>query len=180
MTGTQGYTLFDTAVGTVWIAWGDDGVTGVQLPELAGEATRARMQRHHPQARDAAPPPEIRDTIDRIIAHLAGDPDDLRDVRLDMAAISEFNREVYAVARGIAPGQTMTYGEIAAKVGAPRASREVGQAMGRNPFPLIVPCHRVLAAGGRLGGFSAPGGVSTKLRLLDIEGAEPNGQPSLF
>jgi methylated-DNA-[protein]-cysteine S-methyltransferase len=176
------FVLFDTAVGTVGIVWGDAGVLGVQLPEGTSSATRARLSRFHPDATeaDAAPPPEVKRAIDGIVALLAGEPDDLQDVALDLAAVPEFNQRVYAVAREIPPGQTMTYGEIAARLGEPRAAREVGQALGHNPVPLIVPCHRVLAAGGKLGGFSARGGVTTKLRLLDIEGAEPNGQPALF
>lgn len=176
------FVLFDTAVGAVGIVWGDHGVLGVQLPEGSGAATRSRLTRFHPGAEEttAAPPPDVQRAIDGIVALLSGEPDDLRDVPLDLAAVPDFNRRVYDVARGIEPGQTMTYGEIAARLGEPRASRAVGQALGQNPYPLIVPCHRVLAAGGKIGGFSARGGVTTKLRLLGIEGAEPNGQPALF
>jgi methylated-DNA-[protein]-cysteine S-methyltransferase len=176
------FVLFDTAVGPVGIVWAEDGVLGVQLPEGTSAATRARLTRFHPDATEAtlAPPRAVQRAIDGIVALLSGQPDDLCDVSLDLAAVPEFNRRVYDVARGIPPGQTMTYGEIAARIGEPRAAREVGQALGQNPVPLIVPCHRVLAAGGKLGGFSARGGVTTKLRLLDIEGAEPNGQPALF
>jgi methylated-DNA-[protein]-cysteine S-methyltransferase len=176
------FALFETSVGPVGIVWGDAGVLGVQLPEGSEAATRDRLKRAHPGADEttATLPATVQRAIDGIIALLSGEPDDLRDVLLDLDSVPSFNARVYDVARGIGPGETMTYGEIAARLGEPRASREVGQALGHNPFPLIVPCHRVLAAGGKLGGFSAPGGVTTKLRLLDIEGAEPNGQPALF
>jgi methylated-DNA-[protein]-cysteine S-methyltransferase len=176
------FALFDTPVGPVGIVWNDVGVVGVQLPEGSEAATRTRLSRSHPDATEAtaAPPAAIQHAIDGMLALLCGEPQDLRDVPLDLAAVPEFNRRVYDIARDIPPGQTLTYGEIAAQLGEPRAAREVGQALGQNPYPLIVPCHRVLAAGGKLGGFSARGGVTTKLRLLDIEGAEPNGQPALF
>lgn len=174
--------VFDTPLGSVGIAWGASGVVGVQLPEATEAATRARLARAHPGAEEttAPPPPQIQRAIDGIVALLGGAPDDLRDVPVDLDGVPEFDRGVYAVARAIEPGQTLTYGEIAARLGAPRGAREVGQALGHNPVPLIVPCHRVLAAGGKLGGFSARGGVTTKLRLLEIEGAEPNNQPALF
>ena len=181
------FAMFETPVGAVGVVWDGDRVCGarvcgVQLPERDPAATRARLTRAHPDAVEATDPPpaEVQRAIDGIVALLSGRPDDLRDVPLDLDGVPEFNRQVYAIARGIDPGQTMTYGEIAAQLGEPQAAREVGQALGQNPVPLIVPCHRVLAAGGKLGGFSARGGVTTKLRLLDIEGAEPNGQPALF
>jgi methylated-DNA-[protein]-cysteine S-methyltransferase len=176
------FAVFETSVGPVGIVWGDAGVLGVLLPEGTTAATRTRLMRAHPDATEAAGelPAAIQRAIECIVALLSGQPDDLRDVALDLESVPAFNRRVYDVAREIAPGQTMTYGEIAARIGEPRATREVGQALGHNPVPLIVPCHRVLAAGGKLGGFSARGGVTTKLRLLDIEGAEPNGQPALF
>jgi methylated-DNA-[protein]-cysteine S-methyltransferase len=100
-------------------------------------------------------------------------------VTIDTAGVADFNRRVYAIARTIAPGATLSYGEIAERLGDRNLARDVGQALGQNPFPVIVPCHRVLAAGGKSGGFSAPGGVATKLRLLTIEGAQPGG-PTLF
>jgi methylated-DNA-[protein]-cysteine S-methyltransferase len=118
--------------------------------------------------------------MERIGKVLAGEPDDLRDVPVDFGAAPEFSRQVWELTRSVTPGHTTTYGDIATRLGYPHASREVGQALGRNPVPVIVPCHRVLGAGGKLVGFSAPGGVGTKLRLLAIEGAEPNGQPALF
>ena len=164
------FALFDTAIGRCGIAWNDRGVTGVQLPEAGGEAgTRARVLRRFPEAREAAPPPEVQRAVDSIVALLHGEASDLSTVALDMAGVPAFNRRVYEVARSIPPGETLTYGEVAARLGERGAARAVGRALGQNPFALIVPCHRVLAAGGGIGGFSAGGGVTTKRRLLTIE-----------
>ena len=172
------FTLFDTAIGRCAIAWSERGVVGVLLPERDHGATRARLLRRHPHAREAAPPVEVERAIAGIAALLAGEPCDLSDVALDLAGVPEFNRRVYAVARTIKPGTTLTYGAIAARLGEGDA-RGVGEAMGQNPCPIIVPCHRVVAAGGKTGGFSAPGGAATKRRLLAIEGA-PADAPTLF
>jgi methylated-DNA-[protein]-cysteine S-methyltransferase len=165
------YTLFRTAVGTCGIAWGDNGIVAVQLPEASESATAARLLRAHRGACRRRADPGQQRNIDDIVALLAGEPRDLRHLRLDLTRVAPFHRRVFEVVRNIAPGQTRSYGEVAALCGQHHAARAVGQAMARNPFPLIVPCHRVLAAGGRSGGFSARGGVSTKLRLLAIEGA---------
>lgn len=124
-----------------------------------------------------APPPTARAAIDGIAALLRGEARDLASVALDLDGLPGFDRRVYELARSIPPGQTLSYGEIAARLGAPAAAREVGQALGRNPFPIIVPCHRVTAAGGRLGGFSAAGGAATKRRLLAIEEAHAPSLP---
>jgi methylated-DNA-[protein]-cysteine S-methyltransferase len=139
---------------------------------------RARLLRRHPHAGEAAPPAEVARAIEGIVAVVAGEPRDLSNVALDLGGVSEFNRRVYAVARTIKPGATLTYGAIAARLGEPDA-RGVGEAMGQNPCPIIVPCHRVVAAGGKTGGFSAPGGAATKRRLLAIEGASADA-PTLF
>jgi methylated-DNA-[protein]-cysteine S-methyltransferase len=165
------YTLFRTAVGTCGIAWGDNGIVAVQLPEASESATAARLLRAHRGAGRRSPGPGQQRSIDDIVALLAGEPRDLRHIRLDLVRVAPFHQRVFEVVRNILPGQTRSYGEVAALCGQRHAARAVGQAMARNPFPLIVPCHRVLAAGGRSGGFSAPGGVTTKLRLLAIEGA---------
>jgi methylated-DNA-[protein]-cysteine S-methyltransferase len=151
--------------------WNDAGICGVQLPEASTEATRDRLQRFWPDAEATPPTATASRTIDGITALLAGTPDPMDDVVIDLGAVSDFRRGVYEVARTVGPGDTITYGAIASRLGAPHAAREVGQALGANPVPLIVPCHRVLAAGGKLGGFSARGGVTTKSRLLAIEGA---------
>ena len=170
---TTGYTTFETALGACGIAWGPRGIVAVQLPEADERALRRAV----PGARRAAPPADVRRAIEEIVGLLDGEPRDLSTIALDMERVPEFNRRVYAVARAIPPGETLTYGEVAERVGERGAAQAVGQALGRNPFPIVVPCHRVLAAGGGLGGFSAPGGVATKRRMLAIEGA---GAPTLF
>ena len=176
----QGFALFDTAIGPCGIAWNDRGVVGLQLPEAREADTRSRLRRDFASAEEMPPPPEIEQAIVGIVALLQGEPVDLSPVPLDMDGVPLFHRRVYELARSIAPGHTLTYGEIAAQLGEPGSARAVGHALGRNPFAIIVPCHRVLAAGGGLGGFSAPGGVKTKLKLLAIEGARLDREPGLF
>jgi methylated-DNA-[protein]-cysteine S-methyltransferase len=166
-------TLFDTAIGRCGIAWGPRGISAFQLPEPTDAGTLRRMFRRGVPLPQAEAPAEVQDAIDRIVALLQGEPIDLRDVVLDLDGIAPFHRRVYAITREILAGQTRTYGEIAAELGEPGASRAVGQALGANPFAIIVPCHRVLAAGGKWGGFSAHGGAAAKLRMLAIEGARP-------
>jgi len=173
------FTLFDTAIGCCGIVWSARGIAGVQLPEKSKEATRSRVLRRHSAAREMPPPAEIRRVIDNIDALLRGEAVDLSGIALDRESVSEFNRRVYEVARSIRPGATLSYGEIAERLGDRTLAREVAQALSENPYPIIVPCHRVLAAGGKMGGFSGPGGVRTKLRLLSIEGAS-YGEPGLF
>jgi methylated-DNA-[protein]-cysteine S-methyltransferase len=175
-----GFALFDTAIGSCAIAWSGRGVLAVQLPEAAEAKTRARMRRRFPQVRESSPPPDVRHAVDGIVALLRGDAIDFSAVALDLEQVPAFHCRVYEVARTIACGATLTYGEIAKRLGVPGEAREVGEALGRNPIPIIVPCHRVLAAGGKLGGFSAPGGVTTKRRLLAIEGARTSNVPDLF
>src|SRR3979409_2290398 len=175
----HGFTLFDTAIGRCGIAWNERGIVAAQLPGTDEAKARARLLRRCPQAREEAPPPAVRHVIDRIVALLAGEAADLSDVALDMEGVPPFNRRVYAIARTIPPGQTLTYSEISARRAAPAEGRAGGQGVGENPFPPGVPCHRVVAAGGKTGGFSAPGGVDTKLRLLALEGAPARGGGSL-
>ena len=166
------FCVFETAIGSCAIAWSARGVTSVWLPEPAKHQTRMRVTRRFPQALESTPPPFVAHAVAGIVALLEGEARDLSDIPLDFDdTIPEFHRRVYDVARTIKPGTTLSYGEIAARVGEPDAARAVGQALGRNPIPIIVPCHRVLAAHGGTGGFSAPGGTATKLQLLAIEGA---------
>jgi methylated-DNA-[protein]-cysteine S-methyltransferase len=179
MTG-QHFALFDTAIGLCAIAWGPRGINGVQLPMGNEEKIRTRLRQHHGDITEQTPPGEVKAAIDRIVKLLDGEPDDLSDIALDLADVPEFNRGVYEIARTIPPGKTMTYGDIAKRLGGVELSRDVGQALGRNPCPIVVPCHRVLAAGNKPGGFSANGGVVTKLKMLEIEGATVNHTPSLF
>ncbi|HWC33439.1 MAG TPA: methylated-DNA--[protein]-cysteine S-methyltransferase [Mycobacteriales bacterium] len=164
-------TVFPTPIGECGVVWNDRGVVGVQLPESTAEETRRRVERHWPDAAPAEPTPTASRAIEGIRALLSGEPDPMADVVIDLHGVSEFRCGVYEIARTVGPGDTITYGAIASRLGVPHAAREVGQALGANPVPLIVPCHRVLAAGGKLGGFSARGGVTTKSRLLAIEGA---------
>jgi methylated-DNA-[protein]-cysteine S-methyltransferase len=177
---TQGFALFETAIGTCAIAWGEGGIVGAQLPERSDAAARARLMRRLPDAVEGVPPPAIRAVIDAIVRLTAGEPVDLSQTPLDLAGLPDLHRRVYDVARTIQPGETLTYGEVARRIGEPQAAQAVGQALGKNPFPIIVPCHRVLAAGGRTGGFSANGGVDTKLKLLSIERARTSAAPTLF
>ncbi len=179
-------TTFDTALGACGIAWaraaGGDGwrITAFQLPEPTAGATLRRMFRGGPVQAQAEPPPAVQDIVSRVIRLMDGERIDLRDVPLDYDGIEPFHRQVYEVAREIRAGHTRTYGDIAVQLGAPREARAVGRALGANPFAVIVPCHRVLAAGGQHGGFSAGGGVETKLKLLLIERAQFGEEPGLF
>lgn len=172
--------LFDTPIGACGIAWNEAGVRGLHLPGSDRARTLAGLRRRHPHAVEAAPPPAIRSAIEAIGALLEGMPVDLSDIVLDLDGVPDFHRRVYAVARTIPPGRTLSYGEVARRLGEPQAARAVGQALGANRFAIIVPCHRVLGAHGAAGGFSAPGGVDTKRRLLEIERARIGEQPGLF
>jgi methylated-DNA-[protein]-cysteine S-methyltransferase len=174
------FAIFDTAIGRCGIAWGEHGIIAVQLPMSSEEKTRARIRQRYGDIAEAPPTAEVKHAIDGIVELLAGKPNDLSDVALDLDGVPEFNRGVYDIARTIPPGKTMTYGDIAKRLGGVELSRDVGQALGRNPCPIVVPCHRVLAAGGKPGGFSANGGVATKLKMLAIEGAAVNHTPNLF
>ena len=187
------YILFETSIGWAGLAWGERGLGGVHLPEPTPEGARRSFLRRFPDAVEAAPTAQIDHAVAEIGELLAGKPVDLLDLSIDIARAPEFNARVYEIARAIPPGETLTYGEIAVKLGDKLLARDVGAALGKNPWPIVVPCHRVTAAGGKLGGFSARGGVNTKVKLLAIEGAKvlepaapprrktpPAAQPSLF
>ena len=175
----SGLHLFDTPIGRCGIGWSTGGIASVQLPDRDDARLLGRLRQRLPGAPLALPPAAVREAADRTLRLLQGMHDDLRDVVLDLHGIAPFHRQVYARARAIPPGRTITYGELAADIGEPGAARAVGQALGLNPFAPIVPCHRILAAASRSGGFSAPGGVHTKLRMLLIERAA-FGAPGLF
>jgi methylated-DNA-[protein]-cysteine S-methyltransferase len=177
---TLGYAVFDTAIGACGLAWGPAGVTGVHLPEANAADTLARLGERFPGADPRPVPPTIAAVIDRIVAVLAGASDDLADVDLDLRGRSGFECRAYSVARAIPPGATLTYGEVAARIGNAGLARAVGRAMAGNPFPIIVPCHRVLGADGSIGGFSAHGGPTTKRRMLLAEGVPEREGPGLF
>jgi methylated-DNA-[protein]-cysteine S-methyltransferase len=163
---------FETALGTCGVSWSELGLTGVLLPPAKGLAP--------PDPGRGDVPEPVGGAIAGIAALLGGERRDLRSLVLDERALDEFQRRVYAITREIAPGETASYGEIARALGEPQEARAVGAALGRNPFPVIVPCHRVLSAGGALHGFSAPGGLRTKRRMLEIEGAPGFTQQALF
>lgn len=163
------FALFDSAIGPCAIAWGARGVAGVQLPESNARETRKRLLQRFPDAQETPPPPDVARVRDAIAGLLCGGPYDFSSVPLDIDRLPPFHRRVYEAARTIPIGSTLTYGALAARIGAPGAARAVGQALARNPFAIIVPCHRVVAAGGKMGGFSANGGIMTKCRLLAIE-----------
>lgn len=176
-----GYTVFDSAIGRCGLAWGPHGITGVQLPEASEQAMWDTLAEAHPGVAAGPPPEPALRAIARIQAVLAGrSRDDLADIDLDMTGLSGFLQRAYAVARTIAPGETLTYGQVASRIGNAGLARAVGRAMGANPFPIVVPCHRVLGADGTIGGFSAPGGAVTKRRMLLAEGVAEREGPALF
>ena len=176
---TAFYTLFETPIGLCGLAWNERGVVGFQLPEDDTLAMRNRMAKRFPGICESPPPQPIQSVIRDVTALLQGDARDLSTVPVDMDGVPDFDRRVYELARSIPPGRVLTYGEIASRLGIDNA-RAVGQALGRNPLAVIVPCHRVVAADGKLGGFSANGGATTKRRLLAIEGARRDESPTLF
>ena len=177
---TVGFTLFDTPIGTCSLVWKDETIAGLRLPEANAAATRTRIKRRWPEAVEQTAPAAMQAVIDRVLALLAGEPVDLSQVPLDFGEAPDFHKRAYEIARTIPAGHTMTYGEIAKRLGVPHESREVGQAMGKNPIAIIMPCHRVLGADGKMGGFSANGGVATKRRILEIEGASALSAGPLF
>ncbi|RPF21726.1 methylated-DNA--[protein]-cysteine S-methyltransferase [Myceligenerans xiligouense] len=183
--GPEAFVVFSTELGDCAIVWRADGGAVVRstLPQAGAEQVRRTVRRWHPGAVESEPTADVAEAVERVTRLLDnGGEDDaasVAEITLDMAAVPEFHRRVYEVARSVPPGETLTYGEVAARLGAPGSAQAVGQALGRNPFPPIVPCHRVLAAGGKIGGFSAPGGARTKLRMLVKEGALME-QPTLF
>ncbi|WP_297692271.1 methylated-DNA--[protein]-cysteine S-methyltransferase [Phenylobacterium sp.] len=174
------YGIFETAIGWAGLAWGEAGLVAVHLPEREPQTARRGLAHRFPDAAETGAPPEVSAVMAAIARQLAGEPTDLTGVALDLSRTPEFHARVYALARAIPPGETLTYGEIAERLGDKLLARDVGQALGKNPWPIVVPCHRVTAAGGKPGGFSARGGVTTKLKLLAIEGAKAAAQGQLF
>lgn len=176
------YALFDTAIGTCGVAWGARGLTRMQLPGVDRRDTELRLRRF-PGYAAAEPPAQIARVIAMLEAHMRGEPSDFSWVDLDLEGFDEASRQVYLAARSIPWGSTLTYGELAGRAGLGGAAREVGQALSRNRLAIVVPCHRIVASGDKIGGFSAFGGAETKLKLLDLEGVHPGtpqGQGALF
>jgi methylated-DNA-[protein]-cysteine S-methyltransferase len=176
----RAYTIFDTAMGRCGIAWGQSGIVGVQLPEAREIETRRRLFQLYPEARETRPTPSAEAAIEGIVALLRGATSDFSDVTLDMGGIHLFDQRVYQITRGILRGETLTYNEIAAMLGASGAVRSVAQAIARNPFVVIVPCHRVLEAGGYTDKMSPHGGLISKRRLLSIEGTRSSASKTLL
>jgi len=176
----RAYSIFDTGIGRCGIAWGENGIVGVQLPEAREIETRKRLYHLYPDAREMRPPLNVQPAIAGIVALLRGENGDFSDVTLDMRGIHVFNQRVYQITRVIPRGETRTYGEIAARLGAPSAVNSVAQAIARNPFVIIVPCHRALEAGGYADKISPHGGVISKRRLLSIEGVGSPSSKTLF
>lgn len=176
-----GFAVFDTVLGACGVAWGPRGITQVQLPEESEDEVRSALSVAQPGAAEVEPPEAVAAAIGRIRALLAGESqDDLADIELDLSGLSSFLQRAYALTRTITPGHTLTYGQIAERLGSPGLARAVGRAMGANPCPIIVPCHRVLGADGSIGGFSAHGGARTKRRMLLAEGVAEQDGPALF
>ena len=173
------YLVFETAGGFCGIAWSEVGIARFQLPTKSAEATERLLLRRVPGAQPGEPPPEVADAVAAVRRYFAGEQTDFSRFTLDLGEQDEFFQRIYAAARQVAWGRTTTYGALAKELGAgPEAARDVGQAMARNPVALIIPCHRVLAAGGKVGGFSAPGGASAKMRMLELEGIRLGPPPS--
>jgi methylated-DNA-[protein]-cysteine S-methyltransferase len=164
------YRLFDTSLGAVGVAWSARGLTRLQLPEPTPGATERRLRGRSTDMSVGEPPPRIRQAIAAVESYMAGECVDFSPVAVDLSGVGDFYHRIYEATRRLGWGETTTYGELARRVGSPGAARAVGQAMGRNPIPIIVPCHRVLGGGRRIGGFSAFGGAVTKTRLLALEG----------
>ncbi|CAN7595564.1 methylated-DNA--[protein]-cysteine S-methyltransferase [Neorhizobium sp. LjRoot104] len=168
---THQYLVFETGRGFCGIAWNNVGITRFQLPTNSADSTEKLLLRRLPEAEPGRPPAEVLEAIDAVKRYFAGEEVDFSKVTVDLEGQDDFFRQIYAAARRIGWGHTTTYGAIARELGAgPEAARDVGQAMAKNPVALIIPCHRVLAAGGKIGGFSAPGGSTSKTRMLELEG----------
>jgi len=177
MPDTTHHCVFDTAIGPCGVAWSARGLIAVALPEKDHAATERRLRAKSGSTGAAKPPPWVAALIADIKRYLAGEAVDFSAVAVDLGGVDPFRRQLYESMRAIGWGSTTTYGELARRVGLtePQAAQDVGQAMGRNPMPIVVPCHRVLAAGMKIGGFSAYGGAMTKERLLALEGVHFDG-----
>jgi methylated-DNA-[protein]-cysteine S-methyltransferase len=176
----RGYALFDTALGCCGVAWGAHGLLALQLPEADAATVRARLLRRAPGAVEMPPSALAQQAIDGVTALLRGERVDLSQLELDLRGVPTLHARIYDIVRRIPSGRTLSYGQVADQLGERRLARAVGQAMARNPFAPVVPCHRVLGANGQPGGFSARGGLRTKLQLLVIEGARLSSEPDLF
>lgn len=169
---TARYTIADTALGAIGLAWCERGIRRLALPQRDRNRLEHRISSLSGSAEHAEPPRSIAGVIDLISRYATGEAVDFNDVALDLRGIDSFCLDIYAAARRLAHGEVVTYGTLSDRAGHPGKARETGEALGRNPIPLIIPCHRILAAGGKIGGFSAPGGTATKRKLLELEGVQ--------
>jgi methylated-DNA-[protein]-cysteine S-methyltransferase len=177
--GTHYYLIFETAGGFCGIAWNGAGITRFQLPAKSAETTKRILLRRTPDAEPGVPTPDVAEAVAAAKLYFEGEEIDFSRFNLDLSDQDDFFKQIYAAARQINWGHTTTYGTLAKELGAdPQAARDVGHAMANNPIPLIIPCHRVLAAGGKISGFSAPGGAAAKMRMLALEGVHIGPQPS--
>ncbi len=176
----RSYAIFDTGVGRCGIVWSDAGIVGVQLPEAREIETRRRLYQVYPEAREQRPPLMVEAAIEGIAALLRGKASDFSDVALDMEGVTTFSQRVYEFTRTIPRGETRTYNEVAASLRRTGGELSVAQAIGRNPFMIIVPCHRVLETGHYADKNSPFGGTISKRHLLSIEGTRPIASKSLF
>lgn len=177
MQGAECYSLFETPLGAMALVWRDEAVLCLRLPDTDEAALVRRIETRFPGAQSCGLVGAAKDAADAVAALASGEKRDLRFLRVELSDMDEVSRGALSAARDIPPGETRTYGDIARRLGDVALARRVGQAMARNPAPIIIPCHRVMGEGGKLTGFSAPGGIDTKLKLLEIEGAL---RPSLF
>lgn len=177
MPSSQNYHVFETTLGWLGIAWSENGLTQLQLPSHDRAATERRLRRRIVGGVEAPPPAWVAETIEVLKRYANGEPVDFSSVPVDLAGVDRFRLAIYEAARKLAFGETVTYGELAARAGYPGEARDTGQALGQNPVPIVVPCHRILAAGNKIGGFSAPGGSTTKERLLSMEGVRVGPPP---
>lgn len=167
------YTIFETSKGLCGLAWNDGGITCFRLPGLSAEATERALRRRLPAARPGDATPAVAEVIAAVRRYFEGNPTEFSSLAVDLTTQTPLARRIYEAARLLCWGQTTTYGALAKQLGGgPELARDVGQAMASNPVPLIIPCHRVLAAGGKIGGFSAPGGATAKLHMLELEGVQ--------
>jgi methylated-DNA-[protein]-cysteine S-methyltransferase len=177
MSSLQNYHVFETPLGWLGIAWSEKGLTQLQLPSHDRTATERRLQRRTVDSVESDPPAWVAEIVETLKRYAAGEQVDFSSVPVDLAGIDAFRLAIYDAARKLAFGETTTYGELAARAGYPGEARDTGQALGQNPVPIVVPCHRILAAGNKIGGFSAPGGSATKEKLLNMEGVRVGPPP---
>lgn len=179
MTKRVHYHLFETAAGFAAIGWNDKGISSLRLPAASAHEAERSLVRRFSMALPTEPPPAVRAVVDAVVRYFAGERVDFAAVPVDMGEQSLFFEQVYAFVRKLGWGEATTYGAVAKALGAgPEFARDVGQAMANNPVPLIVPCHRVTGAGGKIGGFSAPGGSTSKAHMLALEGVSIEAAPT--